>query len=422
MRYANYSLNFEIDSYVDRENAYANLGDNIQVLAIDYLYSKMGINKDDITYINIDGTRDYKGKYVILPAVTQFIDSNLDKRFPMSNNIIPFFISFLSYGDLFAERPELVQYMKKYEPIGCRDESTMLLCRKYGIESYLMGCVSLCFPKRDIVPKKEKVFAVDVSQALVKHIPEEILCKTEFLTHAVQYEEYPISSKENKRLMELAKGMLRKYYDEATMVITGRLHVAVPCIAMGIPVIFAADNVDFRFGWVDKLIKLYTLKEYDQIDWKPQSIDIEEIKAKIYNIFANSIKRLQNKYEDFVDVSEFYEDRNRTEYYGIFYERVRQLELKEDFEYIIWGAGHHGNYTYDIVKNIFPKAKLVSVVDKYKVGKFHGVSIIKPEEVFQKRFDHAFITTVPGKNEAISTLTLMGKEQNCTMITSQMLS
>jgi len=407
MKFGNYILLFENNSFKDKENAYANLGDNIIVLALNYIYERLGILKEDIVYINKDSTRKYDGEYIILPAAVNLWDSSLDMRFPMSSHIYPIFISVVANRDVFIERPDLVRYFNKFEPIGCRDEQTLELFRNHGIEAYLMGCHTICFPRRKEAPQNGKIFLVDTAKELEEYIPDKVRGKCEYLTHAVPYKEYPVTLEENARLNVMAMDLLKRYSNEAEMVVTSRLHAAAPCIAMGIPVIFACNNIDFRFGWLDKYIKLYSLEEYSSIDWFPKPIELETAKEQIIQYIGNSITRIANHRKELFTLSEFYENRNKTKFLKLFRNRIEKLKNRyhdNKFNYIIWGAGHHCCYAYNLVSKIFPKAHLIAIVDKYREGNMLGVEIIKEDELDKLVFEHVFITTVPGKIDAINKL------------------
>jgi len=426
MKYGNYSMLFRNSSFQEKANAYANLGDNIQALALDYIYEKLGISQENIAYVNKDGTKNYKGEYIVLPSYVNLWDNSLDLRFPMSSNIYPIFVSVVANRDVFIDRPDLVDYFKTYVPIGCRDQQTLEIFRKYGIEAYLMGCLTMCFPRRKVEPQNGKVFLVDISKELEEFIPDNIKDKCEYVSHAIQYQEYPVTLEEDARLKDIARNLLQRYAYEAELVVTSRLHVAAPCIAMGIPVIFACNNIDFRFGWLDKYIKLYSLEEYSSIDWNPQSIEMESIKERIIQYINNSINRVVKQREDLFALSEFYENRSKKQFLGFFRKKIEELKKKyssdASFQYIIWGAGQHCYYAYDLICDIFPNAKLMAIVDKYQTGKRLGVKIIKDTELETVRFEHVFITTAPGKMEAITKLvSLHGQDapKYYTLITTQ---
>lgn len=426
MFYGNYTLLFQDPSFKDKENAYANLGDNIISLVIDNIYRILGISKERIKYINKDGTKNYTDDYVILLASVNLSDSSLDFRFPMSPRIYPIFISVVANRDVFVDRPDLIEYFKKYSPIGCRDDQTVEIFRFYGIEAYLMGCHTICLPTRTKKPKDGKIFLVDTSEELEKYIPDHLRNRCEYLSHAVKYEEYPVTINENARLNALAQKLLDRYANEAEFVVTSRLHAAAPCIGMGVPVIFACNNIDFRFGWIDKYIKLYSLNEYPLIDWNPQPVELENTKDLLIRHIRNSVNRVIEKRKELFSLSEFYENREKTEFYKLFRMRLEALSNKfsreSSFRYLIWGAGQHCYYAKGLIDEIFPKAKIISIVDKYQTGKRLGVDIISPSEVESVDFDHVFITSVPAKNEAIDKLKMLfgnEAENNYTLIVSQ---
>ncbi len=70
MKYANIGW----QETVRGKKAAVNLGDNLQFLAIDYLYHKMGIK--DITYLNMSQAASYRGEKLTLPLNWTLFDAN----------------------------------------------------------------------------------------------------------------------------------------------------------------------------------------------------------------------------------------------------------------------------------------------------------------------------------------------------------
>ena len=89
-----------------------------------------------------------------------------------------------------------------------------------------------------------------------------------------------------------------------------------------------------------------------------------------------------------------------------------ESQRKPQMKYIIWGAGVHGKLGWSMVKQEFPNAELVAVIDNYMMGDMFGVPIIKPNQVKDIIFDYAFVTTHLGRFEAVEILESMGKEKN----------
>lgn len=106
----------------------------------------------------------------------------------------------------------------------------------------------------------------------------------------------------------------RHYYsrlrDEATLVITSRLHCAVPCIAMGIPVILVKNSFDERFSWVDKYIPFYTPDKYKDIDWSPTILNIEDQKQMILRMAIDMLHGVNDK-KTTAEVHNYYMNRKR---------------------------------------------------------------------------------------------------------------
>ncbi len=75
-----------------------------------------------------------------------------------------------------------------------------------------------------------------------------------------------------------------------------------------------------------------------------------------------------------------------------------------NFDCVIWGVGKYFEITYEVIQKELPGARLVAIVDKYKTGMRHGVSILRPQELDRVQFDHVFITTVNGREEAVAKL------------------
>lgn len=288
-----------------------NIGNNLQFMAIDYIYKELSVDKRDIVYLRMDELRTYCGEYLILPIGWSLFDLNYmqDGRLSISPRIIPVFLSVTVETAVFREdwfNEYNIAYLKKYEPIGCRDEYTLQVLRKYGLEAYLSGCLTLTFPKRILTGKPKKVFVVDAPKELELFMPEEIKENCEVMTQQYSFDRETEISEIIRRIKE----QYGRYAEEAALIITSRLHVAVPCLALGIPVILAKNKIDYRFSWLDKFLPLHDRKEYADIDWNPQPVDCEEIKERILAYVKGRIKAVWEKSE-YYRLSEYFEDRRK---------------------------------------------------------------------------------------------------------------
>lgn len=393
------------ESYKDSANAYANIGESIQAATIAYIYKCLNVKDEDIVKVSQCDIKEYSGEKIIFPLRLPLSKSDVDKYFPLPENIQPVFLSLHTHDDIFEGRKDLVAYFKKYEPIGCRDEITCNIFRKSGIEAYIMGCYTLCLPERNSNIMSSKTYLVDVSEELMEYIPEKLKENSKSLTHAVPFLEYPITCEEDERLVNLAEAYMDEYREEATLIITSRLHAAAPCMAMGIPVVLASNNVDFRYAWIDKFTECYQLEDYSHINWNVSKVDVSEARELLMKFFEYALKNGKPCKSALVELDKLYRNRKKTEYYKSFKKELKKIEINLEntkFNYMIWGAGAHALFAYELMSEMYPRATLCAVIDKYKTGVMFGkIPIIKQEDICNYEFEHICITTNPGKYEAL---------------------
>ncbi|MCM1251840.1 MAG: polysaccharide pyruvyl transferase family protein [Clostridium sp.] len=387
----------------------SNIGDNVQGWAILNLYKKMGINKSQIVGITPTEMHDYSGDYIIVPFAEAFSNYKRMNIFPPSPRIIPVMISLAMCDE---ECDDIVPYLKSHEPIGCRDEVTMDLLRRKGIESYLSGCLTITLPKRkhSVSLNEGKVFLVDIPNSLKAYIPDNLLQNAEYITHSVEVEHYPMSEADIEKVDITAKNIFRRYNEEAALIVTSRLHAAAPCIAMGIPVIIATNNIDYRFSWIDKFVPIYTPNNFININWNPVSLEIEDIKKNIFDIFQSLIKSAYESCCKLYDLSTYYETRISSNYNDILSQKIENIKTyNENFKYIICGAGVHGKLALQMMSQKYPRAECVCFVDKYIEQKeICGQKIMRIENLTADMFDFALIASYPGKDEYVQKMQILG--------------
>ena len=253
---------------------FVNYGDPVQSLATINLYREMGIPEKDIVPINRYNTKDYNGEELVLifngnhaEYFSRLLSTEL---FPYSTKIIPVFFSFHLRLATITENE--IQFLSKHQPIGCRDAYTYDFMTQHGVDAYISGCLSLTFPIREKTDKQNKVFLVDCPESLLEFIPNEIRENAVSLSQVAKISsvsnDSSLTREENEQFHSMAYEQLSLLRDEAKLVVTSRLHVATPCLAMGIPVICVKNRFDVRF-FIKKFLPLYTPDKWDKIDWRP---------------------------------------------------------------------------------------------------------------------------------------------------------
>jgi len=299
-----------------------NIGDDIQSLAAEQFLPKVDY------YIQRDRIGYFKSRHKVhvimngwfLHKIFHFKNSKnylkhalhkIEKRFfhgfyswPPPSCVQPLFISFHATGSKSEcgsiTNQHFLKYYKKYQPIGCRDNTTLKAFTALGVDAYFSGCLTLTL-KRENLARTEDVCFVDpfgprkgtylfplpgepeFPNELFEKFPADIRRSACYMTHHTD-------EKDPQKRLKYAKELIAKY-SKAKLVITSRLHCALPCIALGTPVIFIKTEHDV--GRYDGLINLflpnaYTLEEIrnsrSEINVNLNSIDQNNVQALAENL------------------------------------------------------------------------------------------------------------------------------------------
>ena len=119
-----------------KEKRIVNIGDAFEIISIDQIYERMGILSEDIVYIDLYELDSYDGEEVVLPINFLLFPQMMGKDFlNFSKKITPVFLG-VSFAQTELTRNQ-VDYLKQWEPIGCRDERTKNVLLKQGIDAYI---------------------------------------------------------------------------------------------------------------------------------------------------------------------------------------------------------------------------------------------------------------------------------------------
>lgn len=241
-----------------------NVGDYIQSIAARQFLPRVD------QYINRERLNEYNGPetQMIMNGWFMFRPDN----WPPPPNINPLFISFY-LNPIHAEKilsEQGVAYLRKHE-VGCRTYSTLKLMKEMDIDAYYSGCLTMTLGNSYRNISKEDIYFVDVSYKLPspqkafrsfgsfrksvrnreifrlgqqkklirKLFGDEIIDAAKNITHCYPAEQYTTVDSRFK----LAEDLLKRY-QKAKLVVTSRIHCALPCLAMGTPVIFVYGGFD----------------------------------------------------------------------------------------------------------------------------------------------------------------------------------
>ena len=247
-----------------------NLGDFIQSLA-----AKQVINKSKILEIDRDELHRFKEEGASLIMNGWFMEK--PQNWPPSDKIEPLFLSF--HLNPTAEKKMLSQeginYLKTHQPIGCRDYYTQKCLSSHGIKTYYSACLSLCLNRENFVSKSTKREGIYVISPLERLNPKSEAVEKSFLKKTIQQIKRPNKRRKFQVAMERLEKFLQKQSEniyhssqliktrkqdkpihvekakrqlkniaKAKLVITSRIHSALPAVAFGTPVLFLSDGLD----------------------------------------------------------------------------------------------------------------------------------------------------------------------------------
>lgn len=291
-----------------------NIGDYIQSIA-----AKQFFDDDNYIFFNRDELKLYKGEpaKVIMNAWMTYKPYN----WPPSSQVYPLFVALhinSSAESRFLSH-DSIKYLKKYEPIGCRDYHTMNILKGKGVNAYFSGCLTTTLGKtykyngkregiyivdplsympngnnffeimKAVVQtvfymkpvlkilrnyKKNNRFTINISKVgigrlliitksyllLRKLVVPDVLYNAIFITQFNMSNEYSSESERFARADELLTKMASAQY-----VITSRIHCALPCLGFETPVVYIRNLSESkkstcRLGGLESLFNVITVK------------------------------------------------------------------------------------------------------------------------------------------------------------------
>lgn len=276
------------------------------------------------------------------------------QNWPPTEKIIPLFVAF--HLNVLV-REELtssisVNYLKKHQPIGCRDTNTVDILTSAGIEAYFSGCMTLTLGKKyhneekdhttyivdpilsvdyglnniyqalrvivrhplDIINllKKDGLHLHDGKNKLKKIVKTALYYKVyskmfskDIIMNSTYIHHYVENKNDDFYLLDKAEQLV-KLYAKARLVITSRIHCALPCLGLETPVIYLREKADdyistCRLGGIEDLFNMVEINDGDlQSNFKIDSV----ISSENYPVNKDSWKvyaqELDNRCKKFI--------------------------------------------------------------------------------------------------------------------------
>tara|TARA_B100001057_G_scaffold441290_1_gene475798 strand:+ start:225 stop:1184 length:960 start_codon:yes stop_codon:yes gene_type:complete len=300
-----------------------NLGDFIQSIAATKL-----MMPEKPLILNRDQLNNYYGPQVKLIMNGWFMEQ--PENWPPSSSITPLFISF--HLNPAAESGMLttkgILYFKKHQPIGCRDYYTQKTLEEHGIKTYFSGCLTLSLKRADFInvnQNREGVLVVSPFERLL-HQRDNIKLNKPMspLLKGIQKIKQPFKMNKYKQAIKRLDAYLSQLDEEvqfrtqlrppkihteeerikaaeeqleaiasSKLVVTSRIHSALPAVAFGTPVLFLSDGLEHpnqksRLEGMETFFRIITSRKL-----KSQGSDLPEpkkIPKAILNRFEKELR------------------------------------------------------------------------------------------------------------------------------------
>lgn len=290
---------------VDTDSICINIGDYIQALAASQFFDKIDV------YIQREKMNSYQGDPVKMIMNGWYMHH--PKNWPPSNRINPLFVSFHINSTVKEQMlsDESVNYLKSHGPIGCRDIYTMNLLKSKGIEAYFSACLTLTlgfkykfdeerngkcyfvdpflgdvwnvkwilrsalytlFHSKRVFLQKQRMFSVEDSKNIIKQLlkasrfymmyhkvfDRKILEDAIYINHESEMIKRNYPSDIEK--LKYAESLVKKYA-QSSLVVTSRIHCALPCLGLNTPVIYLNNSSlgEMSSCRLDGLLDLFTV-------------------------------------------------------------------------------------------------------------------------------------------------------------------
>lgn len=238
-------------------NKEANLGDDIQAIAAAQFYPRLDmiIEREAINTYEQEIFAIVNGWYMHNPE-------NFPPNPSIKSHITSIHIAPSAHKILLSE--ESIEYFRAHEPIGCRDIYTRDLLLERGIRAFFSGCLTLTLDKNKFERPVTNLGDILLVDAFYRYTPRGLkrklrhkiysgLTQKRLISKLVSSEMRPSirrmshflgrSSATFEQRFQLAERLLCAYAN-ARLVVTSRLHAAMPCLAFGIPVLFVVEDAN----------------------------------------------------------------------------------------------------------------------------------------------------------------------------------
>lgn len=262
-----------------------------------YYHNTENVGDDILSYAakqflpRVDYFIDREAMNLFIPNEKEYVAAILNGwylyhtyEFPPSPYFLPLFTGthFTKDQWIFSDYSYLdgpvTDYLKSHGPIGCRDSHTREILTQRGIDCYFSGCLTLTLKPFSDVSPTHAIVLTDVSDSVADYVrslfPDREIIR---ITHMLTPEEIGGAWPDREARVE----SYLKIYQAADLVITPRLHCALPSLALGTPVVLIENfDEDFNIRLSDYTGYTVCCVEEDLLSGKTDEIMLHSVSGK----------------------------------------------------------------------------------------------------------------------------------------------
>ena len=213
----------------------------------------------------------------------------------VSSQINPIFISYhLNNTNLSSV---FINDIDKYSPIGCRDINTRDTLIKYGIKSFFSSCLTTTLDLNYAIhenKRTDEIIFIDYKFGNYPEADKYLLSLKSYNFNNIVYTKHYFNIRMTHiERFQLAKQLL-DIYARAKLVISTRIHGALPCLAFNTPVIFINKIYDYqRYTGLYELLNTIGINFQKKFSIKVNINDKGLVyNSKTYLKYSNQLKLL----------------------------------------------------------------------------------------------------------------------------------
>jgi len=228
--------------YVLKYPGLTNIGDEVQSIATKEIINRLGFKVKYVSREKLSKHFSFFKRRVILNGWFSHDPSS----FPPSRALVPIFVGFHLANLNILKSAKSIDYFKKNQPIGCRDLTTVGRLEESGVNAYYTACPTITLQRRNI-QKRYECLVVDAHldnpdghTSDARDLMRDVIARynIENVQYVSQNCQPKISFEDKFKLADMRLDELAS----SKIVITNRIHVALPCLGMGVPVIFVHSD------------------------------------------------------------------------------------------------------------------------------------------------------------------------------------